>query len=239
MSRRIEWHQSVPSTMTEAARLADSGAPSGSVVGADRQTAGQGRHGRHWESQDGGLYLSVILRLPLKPEELPVLTLALGLAVAEALQQSAGIACDLRWPNDVLINGRKCAGILTQLHDGVVIAGIGINLAQSSFPPELESSATSILIAVGKAPARDAILHALLDSIDAHTALLQREGKDRILDMFTQASSYVRGRRVIVDQGGYSDEGTTEGLNANGFLVLRTPAGQRKLILAGGVRPAP
>lgn len=239
MSRRIEWHQSVASTMTEAARLADEGAPSGTVVGADRQTAGQGRHGRHWDSQYGGLYLSVILSVPLRPEELPVLTLALGLAVAEALQQSAGVGCDLRWPNDVLINGRKCAGILTQLHDGVVIAGIGINLAQPSFPPELSLLATSVLIAVGKAPSRDDVLHALLDSIESHTALLQRDGKDRILDMFTHASSYVRGRRVIVDQGGYSDEGTTEGLDANGFLILRTLAGQRKLILAGGVRPAP
>lgn len=239
MSRRIEWHSFLPSTMTEAARLADAGAPSGTVIGADVQTAGQGRHGRHWESQVGGLYISVILRAPLGPEELPVLTLALGLAVAESLQQSAGIACDLRWPNDVLINGRKCAGILTQLHDDVVIAGIGINVAQASFPPELEALATSILLAAGKAPSRDVLLNALLDSIDSHTALLQREGKDRILDMFTQASSFVTGRRVIVDQGGYSDEGVTEGLNSNGFLVLRTPAGQRKVILAGGVRPAP
>jgi BirA family transcriptional regulator, biotin operon repressor / biotin---[acetyl-CoA-carboxylase] ligase len=82
------------------------------------------------------------------------------------------------------------------------------------------------------------VLQALLAEVDAHVDILLHKGKDRILDMFTQASSYVSGRRVIVDQGGYTDEGTTEGLDANGFLVLRTKEGQRKLILAGGVRPA-
>jgi BirA family transcriptional regulator, biotin operon repressor / biotin---[acetyl-CoA-carboxylase] ligase len=237
--RPVYWFDSTPSTMTEAARLVEQGAPSGTVVGADVQSAGQGRHGRHWESEPGGLYVSLILRLALKPEDVPVVTLALGLAAADAIEKCAGVSCDLRWPNDVMLKGKKCAGILTQLHEGAVIAGMGINLAQRRFPSELESIATSVLLASGREVSRDALLEALVDSVDVHTGILIDEGKQRILDMVSHASSYVRGRRVIVDQGGHSDEGTTEGLNEHGFLWLRTTAGQRKLILAGGVRPAP
>jgi BirA family transcriptional regulator, biotin operon repressor / biotin---[acetyl-CoA-carboxylase] ligase len=237
--RPVHWFASTTSTMREAAKLADQGAPSGTVVGADLQTAGQGRHGRHWESEPGGLYVSLILRLALKLEDLPVVTLALGLAVADAIQKTAGVPCDLKWPNDVLLKGKKCAGILTQLHEGAIIAGIGVNIAQTHFPPELEPIATSVLLASGREVNRDVMLETLVDSVDVHTGILMDEGKQRILDMVSHGSSFVRGRRVIVDQGGYSDEGTTEGLNEHGFLWLRTTSGQRKLILAGGVRPAP
>src|SRR5277367_2641573 len=114
--RRIDWHTVIGSTMTEASRLAAAGASSGTVVGAEEQTAGQGRHGRVWHSQAGlGLYLSIILRRQFNPAALPVVTLALGLAVREAILKAADLACDLRWPNDVLLQSRKCAGILTTL----------------------------------------------------------------------------------------------------------------------------
>ena len=238
MSRRIVWFDTVGSTMTEAARLAASGAPSGTAVGANRQTAGQGRLGRYWESQEGGLYVSVILRLPLKAPDLPVLTLALGLATAEAIQNTAGVACDLRWPNDVLLKGRKVAGILSQLHGEAVITGIGVNLGQSSFPDELSATATSVLLACGTAPDRDTVLEQLLDAIDRYASMLVEDGKDKILAMFTASSSYVLGRRVVVESAGMHEEGTTDGLDESGFLWLRTNTGQRKLILAGGVRPA-
>ena len=140
--RRIDWHASLGSTMTEASRLAASGAPSGAVVGAEEQTAGLGRHGRTWHSEPGsGLYVSVILRHQFTPATLPVVTLALGLAVSGAILQAAGLACDLRWPNDVLIPSEKsegkCAGILTLLEGSAIIAGIGINVNHSQFPAEL------------------------------------------------------------------------------------------------------
>ena len=102
--------------MRAAAELAGQGCPSGTVVGADEQTAGRGRHGHSWHSEAAaGLYITEILRLPVKPDELPIVTLMLGLAAAEAIFQTCGIQCDLRWPNDVLIGSRKCAGILVQL----------------------------------------------------------------------------------------------------------------------------
>src|SRR5215208_5051047 len=117
----------VDSTMIRAAELAASGAPDGTVVVAREQTSGQGRLGRNWHSEPGsGLYLTQILRPRVDPARLPVITLALGLATAEAITKSAGVAVDLRWPNDVLIGAKKCAGILAQLADGVLLAGIGI-----------------------------------------------------------------------------------------------------------------
>jgi len=245
--RRIEWHAVVGSTMTEASRLAASGAASGTVVGADEQTAGQGRHGRTWHSEPGsGLYFSVILRHRFTPANLPVVTLALGLAVSDAILQATNLACDLRWPNDVLIPSKKpegkCAGILTQLEGSAIIAGIGINVNHSQFPVELGGIATSLRLASGRVHSREGLLLALLPSIDRYCALLEQDGREPILDMFTRASSYVSGRRVAVDQAdselrGTTLVGTTAGLNDSGFLILRDDDGRDHQIVAGGVRP--
>src|SRR5277367_1474362 len=103
-NHRIDWHSTLGSTMTEASRLAAAGCESGTIVGAEEQTAGQGRYGRVWHSEPGaGLYVSIILRNLFSPDSLPVVTLALGLAVSEAIQKACDVACDLRWPNDVLV----------------------------------------------------------------------------------------------------------------------------------------
>src|SRR5580700_6084672 len=165
--RRIEWHNVIGSTMTEASQLAAAGVPSGTLVGAEEQTAGQGRHGRVWHSEPGsGLYVSIIIRRMFTPATLPVVTLALGLAAREAILKATDLACDLRWPNDVLIqtkNGAgKCAGILTQLESSAdssaIIAGIGINVNHSSFPTELTGIATSLRIASGCVQSRERLL---------------------------------------------------------------------------------
>jgi BirA family transcriptional regulator, biotin operon repressor / biotin---[acetyl-CoA-carboxylase] ligase len=145
-----------------------------------------------------------------------------------------GVACDLRWPNDVLVDGKKCAGILVQLVDGVLIIGIGINVNHTAFPPELAHTATSLRLATGREHSRDKLLDKLIVAIDEHLDTLMRLGKDAVLRAFALASSYVRGRRVIVDE---NLKGTTDGLNPQGFLILRRDDGRPTLILAGGVRP--
>jgi len=236
--RRIEWHTVIGSTMTEASQLALDGVASGTVVGAEEQTAGQGRHGRSWYSESGaGLYFSVILRHRFTPVTLPVVTLALGLAVSDAILQATNLACDLRWPNDLLLQSRKCAGILTRLEGSAIIAGIGINVNHSRFPVELGDIATSLRLASGRVHPREALLLELLPAIDRYCALLERDGREPILEMFSRASSYVNGRRVSVDQDGSTLQGTTGGLSESGFLMLRGDDGRNHVIVAGGVRP--
>lgn len=236
--RRIDWYASVRSTMIEASRLAASGCESGTVVGAEEQTAGQGRYGRTWHSEaDSGLYISIVLRYAFASKAVPLVTLALGLATVEAILKITDLACDLRWPNDVLIQSKKCSGILTQLEGSAIIAGIGINVNHTGFPKDLSPFATSLRLASGRAYSREGLLVALLASVDSFCSLLEIEGREPILSMFSLASSFVYGRRVDVDLGDSVVSGTTAGLNESGFLILRGDDGSENLIVAGGVRP--
>ncbi|MEN6533584.1 MAG: biotin--[acetyl-CoA-carboxylase] ligase [Bryobacteraceae bacterium] len=237
--RQVVWFESTGSTMLDAGRLAAEGAPSGTIAVAEEQTAGQGRHGRAWISErDSGLYPSFVLRCELPADSVPVLALALGLAVREAILDVCGIACDLRWPNDLLADGKKCVGILVQSQNGVFIAGIGINVNQQSLPAEISGVATSLRIVSRRPHSREELLIRLARAVDEFCRILVVDGKDEILRLYTQASSYASGRRVVVDDGGTVLYGTTEGLDPSGFLILRQEDGTRRLILTGGVRPA-
>jgi BirA family biotin operon repressor/biotin-[acetyl-CoA-carboxylase] ligase len=235
---KIEWHESIDSTMRRAAELAAEGAEHGAIVGADVQTSGQGRLGRNWESKRGGLYFTMILRPKVELRELPVVTLALGLAVADAVQMFTGIAVDLRWPNDVMVGNRKLAGILAQWHDGAVLAGIGLNVGQADFAPELHATATSLALETGSVQNRDVLLRAIAASVETHVKVLESSGVEAILRLFGAASSYVSGKRVRVELPGGDVAGTTAGLTPEGFLILRRDDGTEMTITAGGVRPA-
>jgi BirA family transcriptional regulator, biotin operon repressor / biotin---[acetyl-CoA-carboxylase] ligase len=228
---------SLGSTMVEAAKLAASAAPHGTVVLADEQTAGIGRLGRSWHSEAGaGIYCSILLRLALPPGEIPIATLLLGLATAEAIQQVTSLACDLRWPNDVLIDERKVAGILAQLSGDCVIAGIGINVNQTELPANLRTPGTSLRMASGGTPqSREKLLIDLLQAIDNFCVLLKEDGPAAILRSFAAASSYALHRRVIIEETGR--KGVTAGLDNTGFLLVRYESGEVERIAAGGVRP--
>jgi BirA family biotin operon repressor/biotin-[acetyl-CoA-carboxylase] ligase len=222
--RRIDYYATIDSTMRAAACLAI-----GSVVIAEEQTAGQGRLGRAWHSEAGaGIYCSMVL------QPMPALTLALGLAAQSAIFEATGLTCDLRWPNDLLLGGRKVAGILVQGADGKAIGGIGINVRQTEFPGELESIATSLSKKADREVRPTEILLALLPAIDRFV----QYDKDEILRLFAQASSYACGRRVTVEQPDGAIEGTTAGLDPSGFLIVRKDDGTDTLVLAGGVRAA-
>jgi BirA family transcriptional regulator, biotin operon repressor / biotin---[acetyl-CoA-carboxylase] ligase len=237
--REIEWFQSVSSTMTIAARLARDGCVSGTIVGADGQVAGIGRQGHAWHSEAyAGLYVSMVLRLPLAARDLPLVMLALGLGTQEAITQVSGLAADLRWPNDVLIGDRKCAGILAQLDGDAVIAGIGINVNHTQFPSEIAPVATSLYLAGRRSVSREHLLVALIHDVESCCKILSEEGAPAILRMFSRASSYASGRRVSVEQDDQKIEGVTCGLDPAGFLVVRSDDGKETTILAGGVRPA-
>lgn len=235
----VSYFATLDSTMLEAARLAEAGCAHGTVVIADEQTAGQGRHGRRWHSEPGaGLYASIVLRPDLRPDSLPVLTLALGLAAADAIADTSGLKCDLRWPNDVMLEGRKLAGILVQLLDSVAIAGIGINVNHVAFPKEIAAEATSLRIVSNRLYSREQLLVTLLEAVERNCGVLAGEdGRQKILMMFSRRSSYARNKRVTVEQGQSTVEGTTAGLDPSGFLILRKDDGTEDLVLAGGVRP--
>ena len=232
----FHYFQTIGSTMTESARLASSGAAAGTVVIADEQTSGIGRLGRSWISEaEVGIYSSILLRLSLAAGDLPLASLLIGLAAAEAIEKSALLACDLRWPNDVLIGERKVAGILPQLVGDYVIAGIGINVNNTHLPTDLRTPATSLLLATGRRQSRENLLVALLASLDSFSDLLIDKGPEAILRAFAAASTYATNRRVIVEENGL--RGVTDGLDEHGFLLIRSETGHVQRISSGGIRP--
>jgi BirA family biotin operon repressor/biotin-[acetyl-CoA-carboxylase] ligase len=245
---KLHHFPTIDSTNTHALREAASGAPSGSVYFADEQTAGRGRGAHTWHSEpDFGLYVSLLLRPNLAPSQALWLSSAAGLAVQSAVTQVAGVTPDIRWPNDLLLpeNGvsKKFCGILTEMqNDGDrvrhAVTGIGINVNHTSFPPDIAPLATSLRLATGRAQSRELLLAALLRAMDAEIRLLESAMLDEtsLLTRVEKASTWVRGKRVHVDEaGGY--HGVTAGLDARGFLLVDTESG-RRTVLSGGVREA-
>lgn len=229
--------------MREASDRAAAGAPEGTLVTADEQTLGRGRHGRDWHSPSrSGLYLSLILRPPVAAADAMAITLACGLAVARGIRQACGQPSDIRWPNDILINGKKCCGILVDLVSqdaaaSYVIVGIGVNINQADFPPELDDIATSLSRETGSEWARDIVLDAILVELQRYYDVFLERGSVAIVEAFTRASSYAKGRRVEVDSAAQSIRGTTAGLDDRGILLVRQDNGEIVEVLAGGVRP--
>ena len=164
---------------------------------------------------------------------MPILTMALGLAVQRAVNDQAQVSTDLRWPNDVILNNRKLAGILVQSAEGALIAGIGLNVNQSEFPQELKEIATSLKIETGREHSKDELAERIIAESLRHSSLLAEKGKQEILRRFEECSTWPKGKAVIVDD---KIRGVTAGLDADGFLLIQTPNGL-ETILTGGVRP--
>ena len=232
----------VGSTNTAAMAAAAEGATEGSVFLAEEQTQGRGRGANSWQSpRSTGIYCSVVLRPTLPPSDVLVLSLAAGLAVRAAIQQvDSGVNADLKWPNDVLIDGKKVCGILTEMNAEAtrvryVVVGIGINVNQSGFPKELQ--ATSLRMASGSEWSRVELVAALLKSLDREYRRLLDDPRAResILRRFAESSSWMRGKSVRIEENGSTFEGTTEGFDSRGFLQVRTQAGLRT-VLSGTVR---
>lgn len=232
------------STNSLAMQAADDDAPEGSVFLAEMQTAGRGRGPNQWHSaQSAGIYCSVILRPPLPPSEALVLSLATGLAVYSAVQSiNSSLAIDLKWPNDLLVGGKKFCGILTEMNAEAtrvrhLVIGIGVNVNQREFPEELETIATSLRLASGSQWSRVDLCAALLKSLDREYRNLRArpDARDSVLKRFQERSSGVRGRQVQIEENGASFEGVSDGLDSRGFLQVRTPQGLRT-VLSGTVR---
>jgi BirA family biotin operon repressor/biotin-[acetyl-CoA-carboxylase] ligase len=251
-AHNLQHFPSVGSTNVLALEAAQSGAAHGSVWVADEQTAGRGRSDHRWHSPAGdGLYVSVVLRPQMALSDALWLSLATALAVRAAIANVTSLAPDIRWPNDLLIGSRKCGGILVETSAVAsqpdtpamlryVVVGVGINVNHEVFPAELEALATSLRRESGRKWKRELLLIEFLRTLDKEIALLEAELrgtsiKEGLLKRFAASSSWVRGKRVSVDEaGGYT--GVTDGLDARGFLRVAGDDGMLHTVLSGGVR---
>lgn len=182
MGQTIYFYEETDTTNNRARELALEGAPEGTLVVAEKQTAGRGRRGKVWESPLGtGIWMSLVLRPQIMPAEASVLTLLCGLATAEAIEAETGLSAGIKWPNDILINGKKAVGILTEMDCEMsevhfVIPGIGINVNTASFPPEIADIATSLYLECGKTVSRRRLVHKVLERLEEHYETFLRTG---------------------------------------------------------------
>lgn len=242
VGRRIIYHRSIGSTNDVAKELAAQGTPEGTLVIADEQTAGKGRLGRRWLAPPGtSLLISLLFRPELAVHQAQRLTMICSLAVVEAIEAVTGLAAAIKWPNDIVVQGKKAGGILTELGatgerlDYVVVGlGLNVNLDFGAVEAmgELAATATSLSQERGQEVSRLALLWRILENIESRYQRLQAgelphdEWASRLLTLHNH---------VVVDTPQGVVEGWAEGVDADGALILRTYCGERQRVLAGDV----
>ena len=232
------------STNLQACRFGDDGEPEGLVVIADQQRAGKGRMGRRWESPAGvNLYASVLLRPAILPFDAPKLTFLSAVAVCRAILSVCGLQATVKWPSDVLLNGKKVAGLLNEMsaetdrvHYVVLGIGVNLNMQDDQFPGDLRYPATSLAIARQSPVSRLDFTRALLQEIDALYEIFLQQGSEPVLDAWVQLCD-MTGKAVRVDCNELQIEGVMTGLAEDGALLVRTLAGKMERVYAGDVRP--
>jgi len=237
--RTIHHHDRAVSTNDLAHQFALAGASEGTLVLAEEQSSGRGRLGRTWASERfSGIYASLILRPEIEPREAPILNLAAAVAVSKGIRDVVRLETDIKWPNDVLVNGHKCCGILTEMSTELdkiqfVIAGIGINVNQMKFPPELENKASSLFLETKRVISRIEVLVSVLKRFEDLYAEFLRKGRSVVLEQWIQRSSYASGKKVIVESGSRRISGITVGLGDDGTLQVKTENGQIETVMSG------
>jgi BirA family biotin operon repressor/biotin-[acetyl-CoA-carboxylase] ligase len=218
--------------------------PEGAVVLAEEQTAGRGRAGRSWHSERGaGLYVTLLLRPRLSPVQAPLLTMLAGLSAHAAIEAQSGLDAELKWPNDLLMSGKKVGGILTEMHAEptqvrFVIIGIGINTNQEKFPADISAHATSLRKESGRTHSRLELLVRLLTEFESDYNRFLREGPSYVVKRFEAASHFASGKRVRVETGHETYFGTTAGLTSEGLLRVKREDGETTTVIAGDVTEA-
>jgi BirA family transcriptional regulator, biotin operon repressor / biotin---[acetyl-CoA-carboxylase] ligase len=242
--KRIYHFFKTDSTNAVAMRLGEQGEPHGTLVIAEEQTAGRGRGGNVWHSEKtNGIYMTVLLRPPISPQQAPLITLVAGLAARDAIEEQSGLAPDLRWPNDLLFGRKKFCGILLEMNaeqDRIhfLAAGIGINVNHERVPEELSDIATSLRIETGRVHSRVEIVARLLRHLDSYYNRFLREGAEPIIARFSKVSSFARGKRVRVETFTETYTGTTAGLEPTGLLRVKRDDGRILPVISGTVTEA-
>lgn len=244
VGRDVIFLPSIDSTNSYAKRIALEGAVDGTVIVAAEQTMGRGRLGRSWESLQGkGIYLSVLLRPAMEPVETPILTIAAAVAVSNGISEATGIATGIKWPNDLVIDGKKVCGILFEMSteaDRVssIILGIGINYSQepSDFPAELRDRAISLKTA-SREPAqlsKLSIIRAVLRHLDNVINFILSGNEEKVLDMW-RARSVTIGRQVSFTLKNTQYTGVATDITRDGKLSVECTDGVRRELLSGEV----
>jgi len=242
VGRDIQVFEETTSTNDVAERLARDGVPEGAVVFAESQTKGRGRLGRKWQSPTRkGLWFSVLLRPPMRPQEATQLTVASATALRRAILSVTGLPAEIKWPNDLLIHGKKVTGILTEMSAEVdrvrhLILGIGVDVNQDAteFPPELRPLATSLKIEAGEKVCRAELATAILRELDADYARINAGEFAAVADEW-EAACITIGRNVTVHAGNRRFSGRAEALDDDGALLIRTEHGHQERVTGGDV----
>ena len=239
IGRHLRWYQSLPSTNDLALRLTEVPVPDGTVVLADEQTAGRGRLGRRWASPRGGIWFSVILRPGLPTQEVPLIGFAAATATASAVREVTHLPARVKWPNDVLVDGRKVAGILAEAGAGsewlVIGIGVNANIPADALPQSIAHPATSLQAALGHAVDREALIAATLRGLECEYESLTWGGARETLRRWRELTDTL-GRPVRVEMTGGVLEGKAHDIDETGALLVRTMDGRIHKVLAGDVR---
>ena len=240
--KKIVYLQETDSTNTRAKILAEEDAPEGTVVIAEKQTKGRGRKGRSWLSPEGdGIYMSVILRPDMPPFEAPRITLLTAVAVAEALLSQVQLPLRIKWPNDILINGKKIAGILTEISSEMdiidyIVVGLGLNVNTPSdhFSGDLKKQSTSVLIETGETFPRVRLVQAFLHWFEKYYEILKKEGFTSVIERWHELADII-GRKIRVDGIGKTYSGEVLNVDDDGVLILKDDNGDTHRIISGDV----
>ena len=238
---RTVYFDATDSTNVQAKRLAEAHAPHGTLVVSDRQDGGKGRRGRSWASPSGvGIWMSLILRPEIAPSSASMLTLAAALAVREGIQEETGLSPLIKWPNDLVLNGKKICGILTEMSTELmeiqyVITGIGINVNQREFPPEIRDTATSLSLEAGRCFRRSSLIAAILKAFEKDYAAFLKTGDLSLLLEEYNACLVNRGKEVCILDPSGEYRAVAEGIDESGSLLVTLPDGTRREIISGEV----
>ena len=243
IGRNLYHFYSVDSTNAFATRLLTHGrnVPEGTVIIAESQTAGRGRLGRSWHSErEAGLYFSIVLFPKAPPSLAPLFTLAAAVAMHNAIERYTGLDIDIKWPNDLLVTGKKLCGILSEIQAEVdlvknMVIGIGVNVNHETLPPDIAGRATSLRIASGRIQSRIEILLEFFQEFENIYMEFERKGPRKIIERWTSSSSFANGRRIEIHDGVRKIAGVTRGLNALGALRIEQKGGQLEEVYSGDV----